>query len=175
MPTVAATWGPGSGRDYVDITTTYAGEATFPTTPVVGSQIEFPDTGTMDNAGVLTIADGTYTLYHITPGGQMEAVSYTQGEGSGSEPGDVTVTAQWLPGPGRDYAVLASGFDATVFEFFEKQPTVGWQVDYDATEITFSNLALIEPVNDFEGVSVIYVYDPETSLLHYGEIDASQL
>lgn len=86
-----------------------------------------------------------------------------------------SITATWSPGPGRDYVTLASGFDSSVFEYFEKQPTAGWQIDFNTSEITFSDLAVIEPVNDFEGDSVIYAFDPETGLLHGGEVIASQL
>ncbi len=56
----------------------YSGQMTFPTTPVAGDQIVFPQTVTVGTDGVFSGPNATYTLYHIVASsGIIEAISYT--------------------------------------------------------------------------------------------------
>ena len=74
--TVSAVLSSGAGWDYVTLTS-WAGDASFATTPVAGGQIEHVDTISVDATGVVTGSDGTYTLLYISPTGAAQAVSYT--------------------------------------------------------------------------------------------------
>jgi len=75
MATVTATYAPAAGRQAVTLTS-WAGSATFATTPTAGSQIEGADALTIGVDGVITGANGTYAIHHITTAGVIEADSF---------------------------------------------------------------------------------------------------
>lgn len=76
MTTATLPYIPVTGRDYVDLTS-WAGDATFPTTPVSGSQIEYPDALTVGADGAMSGANNYYLVRHVTASGVVEAITYT--------------------------------------------------------------------------------------------------
>jgi len=92
MPIETFTLVPNTGRDYVELTS-WAGSAVFPVTPVSGDQIEYPTGLTVGADGVVTGADGTYTLRLIKADtGTVYAVTYQIISGSSS--GQAQTSAQ---------------------------------------------------------------------------------
>ncbi|WP_328186922.1 DUF5011 domain-containing protein [Marinobacter sp. OP 3.4] len=72
----------------------WASDASFTTTPVAGDQIEFVDTLTVGTDGVVSGADGNYTLRHIIAAtGQVEAINYQVGSGTVATLSNPTATA----------------------------------------------------------------------------------
>ena len=68
---------PGSGRAFVTLTS-YSGPITWGTTPVSGDQIEYPTAVSVNAAGEISGAGGTYTIRHIIAStGAVQSVSYT--------------------------------------------------------------------------------------------------
>ena len=75
MATVDVTYAPAAGRQFVSLTS-WTGSATFATTPTAGSQIEGASGLTIGVDGVITGANGTYAIHHITTAGVIEADSF---------------------------------------------------------------------------------------------------
>jgi len=75
MATVDVTYAPATGRQAPTLTS-WAGSAAFATTPTAGSQIEGANALTIGVDGVITGADGTYAIHHITTAGVIEADSF---------------------------------------------------------------------------------------------------
>ena len=91
MATSTVPFRPAAGRAKV-VLTSWAGTATFATTPVATDQIEGPDTLTLNADGTVTGADGTYTLRHIqAANGTAEAVNFTIGAVAQVPQGTVTL------------------------------------------------------------------------------------
>jgi len=135
---------PNTGRDYVELTS-WAGSAVFPVTPVSGDQIEYPTGLTVGADGVVTGADGTYTLRLIKADtGTVYAISYVIGEVEPEEPGVATTTFTLVPPDNHVAVALASGFDISLFqgegnEWDEGEPAIGWQIVYPTANGTIIN------------------------------------
>lgn len=99
----------------------YSGQMTFPTTPVAGDQIVFPQTVTVGTDGVFSGPNATYTLYHIVASsGIIEAISYTH---SGSNT---------VPVFGSIPDVVANVGDSESFSIAATDPDVGDTLTYSA-------------------------------------------
>ena len=156
MATVTATLSAGAGYDNITLTS-WAGDASFSPAPVAGGQIEHVDTISVDATGVVTGADGTYTLLYISPTGAAQAIEYLIGEPAES----ATVSAVLSSGAGWDYVTLTSwSGDAA----FSTTPVAGGQIEgSDAltlnTDGTVSGadgsypLLYIAPDGQFEGIT----------------------
>lgn len=99
----------------------YSGQMTFPTTPVAGDQIVFPQTVTVGTDGVFSGPNATYTLYHIiASSGIIEAISYAH---SGSNT---------VPVFGSIPDVVANIGDSESFSIAATDPDVGDTLTYSA-------------------------------------------
>lgn len=79
MATTTVVYNPASGRQVVTLTS-WAGDATFTTTPVATNQIEGPDSITINVDGTMSGTDGVYDLRHVVAStGSNEYASYTLG------------------------------------------------------------------------------------------------
>lgn len=125
MAIAAGNYIPVNGRLFLSLTG-WAGDASFATTPVTGDQIEYPDPLTVANDGVVTGADGNYTLRHVQANGSTEAVSYLIGSPDSVAPilSNVTATRS-----------SADTIDATV-DTDEANGTLYALISTNATETT---------------------------------------
>jgi hypothetical protein len=127
MATVTVTYAPATGRQFVDLTS-WAGDAAFADTPVAGDQIEGPDTLTMGVNGVISGADGTYTLHHyIAATSTLKALSYTIGEAEVA-PQTATVTVQYNPPDDMTLATIVLPVNPAMGDQFANPPEAGEQV-----------------------------------------------
>ena len=78
MATVTTTLAWPTGIDGTELTS-WAGDASFATSPVAGDLIAGPDTLTVGVDGTVTGADGTYILTHILADGSAQSISYVIG------------------------------------------------------------------------------------------------
>ncbi len=146
MAITAGNYIPVSGRLFRSLTG-WAGDASFTTTPATGDQIEYPDSLTVAIDGVVTGADGNYTLRHVRPNGSTEAISYSV-EGAPAAPGAGATAAGLYDAPaGKTDVALATGFDPYIFQQWATQPGVGEQIVFTDSELAIDSLANLSTDN----------------------------
>ncbi|WP_339799646.1 hypothetical protein [uncultured Marinobacter sp.] len=131
---IEAAYAPGAGREYVTLTS-WAGDASFATTPVAGDQIEYPDSIAVAADGTVTGADGTYTLRHIVSAtGVASALEYTIGAEQPVDPVDpeastASVSVAYGPGELWNYATITQALTSPgLFAAWSRLPLIGEQL-----------------------------------------------
>lgn len=114
MTTATLPYIPVTGRGFVDLTS-WAGDATFPTTPEAGSQIEHPDALTVGADGVMSGADNDYLVRHITAAGVVEAITYTIDTADETDPVLTSPTATATGETTADGSVTTDEDNGTLF------------------------------------------------------------
>lgn len=122
MAIAAGNYIPVSGRLFLSLTG-WAGDASFATTPVTGDQIEYPDPLTVANDGVVTGADGNYTLRHVQANGSTEAVSYLIGSPDAVAPILSSVTATRSAADAIDATVDTDEANGTLYALISTNAT----------------------------------------------------
>ena len=145
MAITAGNYIPVSGRLFRSLTG-WAGDASFTTTPATGDQIEYPDSLTVASDGVVTGADGNYTLRHVRATGSTEAISYSV-EGAPAPGTGATATGLYDAPAGKTDVALATGFDPYIFQQWATQPGVGEQIVFTDSELAIDSLANLSTDN----------------------------
>ena len=112
---------PSINGNIVYITlTSFAGQMTFPTTPVAGDQIAF-SSGSVSESGVFSGPNATHALYHIISStGVIEAIDYTH-SGSNTAPSLPDITD-----------VVSNVGDIELFKITASDPDVSDTLTYSA-------------------------------------------